>query len=174
MELALARRADPAERVERLVRLGSTLLDQGHDPQRAAQVLAEAYEQRPGDIECGCLLGEALRRSGREDDAITLLQTIITSQRGRRNKELANVYHRLAVIERDRGDHASEMTALASALDMDAQNGVVAADLANVAMRLGQLDVATKALEVKLDDKALARLDEIFPGHKTAPEDYAW
>jgi len=27
---------------------------------------------------------------------------------------------------------------------------------------------------VKLDAAALSRLDEIFPGHKTAPEDYAW
>jgi hypothetical protein len=27
---------------------------------------------------------------------------------------------------------------------------------------------------VKLDDKALARLDEIFPGYRTAPEHYAW
>jgi len=30
------------------------------------------------------------------------------------------------------------------------------------------------ALDVSLDDKTLARLDEIWPGHKTAPEDYAW
>ncbi|MDT4933935.1 MAG: hypothetical protein QOK11_1827 [Pseudonocardiales bacterium] len=37
-----------------------------------------------------------------------------------------------------------------------------------------QLDAAVRALGVRLDDKALARLDEIFPGHKTAPEDYAW
>jgi aryl-alcohol dehydrogenase-like predicted oxidoreductase len=37
-----------------------------------------------------------------------------------------------------------------------------------------QLDSAVKALDVKLDADALARLDEIFPGHKTAPEDYAW
>jgi aryl-alcohol dehydrogenase-like predicted oxidoreductase len=37
-----------------------------------------------------------------------------------------------------------------------------------------QLDGALRALEVTLDDKTLARLDEIFPGHKTAPEDYAW
>ncbi|MBN8232729.1 aldo/keto reductase [Corallococcus macrosporus] len=38
----------------------------------------------------------------------------------------------------------------------------------------GQLDSALRAVDVKLDEKALARLDEIFPGHKTAPEDYAW
>ena len=31
-----------------------------------------------------------------------------------------------------------------------------------------------RAVEVTLDDKVLARLDEIFPGHRTAPEDYAW
>ena len=37
-----------------------------------------------------------------------------------------------------------------------------------------QLDGAMNALEVTLDDKTLARLDEIWPGHKTAPEDYAW
>ncbi|WP_157249137.1 aldo/keto reductase [Nonomuraea typhae] len=30
------------------------------------------------------------------------------------------------------------------------------------------------ALEITLDEPALARLDEIFPGHRTAPEDYAW
>ena len=37
-----------------------------------------------------------------------------------------------------------------------------------------QLDAAERASELKLDDSALKRLDEIFPGHKTAPEDYAW
>lgn len=37
-----------------------------------------------------------------------------------------------------------------------------------------QLDTAIQALEIKLDEAALAKLDEIFPGHKTAPEDYAW
>ncbi|MDQ1624965.1 MAG: hypothetical protein QOJ49_463 [Actinomycetota bacterium] len=38
-----------------------------------------------------------------------------------------------------------------------------------------QLDGSLKALEITLDDKALARLDEIFPGPGgTAPEAYAW
>ncbi|MEU8227676.1 aldo/keto reductase [Kribbella sp. NPDC048915] len=37
-----------------------------------------------------------------------------------------------------------------------------------------QLESAVRAVEIKLDDKTLARLDEIFPGYKTAPEDYAW
>jgi len=37
-----------------------------------------------------------------------------------------------------------------------------------------QLDGSLKALEIKLDGDVLARIDEIFPGYKTAPEDYAW
>ena len=37
-----------------------------------------------------------------------------------------------------------------------------------------QLDAAIRSLDVRLDEAALARLDAIFPGHKPAPEDYAW
>jgi aryl-alcohol dehydrogenase-like predicted oxidoreductase len=37
-----------------------------------------------------------------------------------------------------------------------------------------QLDAALRALDVTLGADALKRLDDIFPGHKTAPEDYAW
>jgi aryl-alcohol dehydrogenase-like predicted oxidoreductase len=37
-----------------------------------------------------------------------------------------------------------------------------------------QLDSAVRALEIRLDEKALTRLEDIFPGHRPAPEDYAW
>ena len=37
-----------------------------------------------------------------------------------------------------------------------------------------QLDATIRALDVTLDADALKRLDDIFPGHRTAPEDYAW
>jgi aryl-alcohol dehydrogenase-like predicted oxidoreductase len=37
-----------------------------------------------------------------------------------------------------------------------------------------QLDAAVRAVDVELDAAALARLDEIFPGKKPAPEHYAW
>ncbi len=39
---------------------------------------------------------------------------------------------------------------------------------------LEQLDQNVRALEVTLDDETLARIDEMFPPFKTAPEDYAW
>jgi aryl-alcohol dehydrogenase-like predicted oxidoreductase len=37
-----------------------------------------------------------------------------------------------------------------------------------------QLDSALRALQLPLDDAHLARLDEIFPGFKPAPQEYAW
>jgi len=39
---------------------------------------------------------------------------------------------------------------------------------------LDQLTGSVRALEIKLDEGALEKLDEIFPGYKTAPEHYAW
>jgi aryl-alcohol dehydrogenase-like predicted oxidoreductase len=37
-----------------------------------------------------------------------------------------------------------------------------------------QLDSALPAVELNLSPEHLRRLDQIFPGRKTAPEDYAW
>ena len=37
-----------------------------------------------------------------------------------------------------------------------------------------QFEGALAALELSLDEAALARLDEIFPGYKAAPMEYAW
>jgi aryl-alcohol dehydrogenase-like predicted oxidoreductase len=37
-----------------------------------------------------------------------------------------------------------------------------------------QFDGALRALEITLEPEVLAQLDTIFPGHRPAPEDYAW
>jgi aryl-alcohol dehydrogenase-like predicted oxidoreductase len=39
---------------------------------------------------------------------------------------------------------------------------------------LEQLDGSLRALEIKLSDETNKQLNELFPGKKTAPEDYAW
>ena len=39
---------------------------------------------------------------------------------------------------------------------------------------LEQLDGSLRALEIKLSEETTKKLDEIFPGYRTAPEDYAW
>jgi aryl-alcohol dehydrogenase-like predicted oxidoreductase len=37
-----------------------------------------------------------------------------------------------------------------------------------------QFEGALRSVEITLEDKVLDRLSEIFPGYKTAPEEYAW
>jgi aryl-alcohol dehydrogenase-like predicted oxidoreductase len=39
---------------------------------------------------------------------------------------------------------------------------------------LEQLEGSLRALEIKLSEEFNAKLNELFPGHKPAPEDYAW
>ncbi|TYP86144.1 aldo/keto reductase [Blastococcus xanthinilyticus] len=39
---------------------------------------------------------------------------------------------------------------------------------------MAQFEGALRALEVRLDDEQLAALDEIFPGYRPAPVEYAW
>jgi aryl-alcohol dehydrogenase-like predicted oxidoreductase len=39
---------------------------------------------------------------------------------------------------------------------------------------LDQLEESMRAVELKLDDETLKKINEIFPGPRTAPEDYAW
>jgi len=39
---------------------------------------------------------------------------------------------------------------------------------------LDQLDDAQHAVTLPLDDDALKRLDDLFPGYQPAPEHYAW
>jgi aryl-alcohol dehydrogenase-like predicted oxidoreductase len=37
-----------------------------------------------------------------------------------------------------------------------------------------QLDGSLRAVEIELAPETLKKMDEIFPGYKTAPEHYAW
>jgi aryl-alcohol dehydrogenase-like predicted oxidoreductase len=37
-----------------------------------------------------------------------------------------------------------------------------------------QFEGSLRSLEITLDEQTLTQLDTIFPGHRPAPEDYAW
>lgn len=39
---------------------------------------------------------------------------------------------------------------------------------------MDQLEGSLRAVEIKLDEAANQKINEIFPGYRTAPEDYAW
>ncbi|MEO8876262.1 MAG: tetratricopeptide repeat protein, partial [Polyangiaceae bacterium] len=129
-----------------LVRGASVLLKSEVDPEIAFAAMTEARALKPADIETAGLLADALLSLGRHEDAAEQLRTILASHKGKRLRDLSMIHFRLALIERARGDRKAEITWLSSGLDMDGQNGVVATELAEVAMSLNQLDAATKGL----------------------------
>jgi golgin subfamily B member 1 len=145
---------DVAPRFEGLVRAGQLFLEAASDPNATAQMgttsavgpLEEAHALRPSDLDCAALLADAYVGSGRFDEAQELLQRAIGSFKGRRARELSALYHRLARMAEFLGDKVSELQYLTTALDMDSQNGAVAAELAYRAMELQNWDVAQRAL----------------------------
>ncbi len=147
MSLADAKVAkDVGGRFAHLVRAGALFVQHAQDPAVAVAALEEARALRPSDMECTVLLADAYTLAGRTNEAVELINAAIASHKGRRSRELAALYHRLARVAHLAGDTASEVAWLSSALDMDGQNGFVASELATIAMETMQLDIATRAL----------------------------
>ena len=137
---------DVAGRFTSLVRAGTLILAHGADPNAALGPLREANALRPGDFECTGRLAEGLALAGKATEATDLLNGVLGSYKGRRSRELASIHHAFARVARAIGNPEGEVQWLTSALDMDAQDGEVASELAVAARRVGQLDIATRAL----------------------------
>jgi hypothetical protein len=137
---------DVAERFALLLRAGTLLLERAGDPGAAIAALEEARALRPADPDCVGQLADAYTLSGRAQDALALLEQIIAPAKGKRSKELAPLYFRLARVARYLGDAPGEVRALVQSLECDAQNGQVCSDVALRAVELDQLDLANRAL----------------------------
>ncbi len=129
-----------------LLRAGSILLEQAGDAAAATGPLEEARALRPADPVGISFLADAYTAAGRAQEASALLEQILAPHKGKRVKELAPVYLRVGRIARYVGDGAGELRALGQALDCDAQNGDVCADVAARAMDLDQTELANRAL----------------------------
>jgi tetratricopeptide (TPR) repeat protein len=137
-----------------LLRAGQLFLEFTQDPAQTQEMgvsaaiapLEEAHALRPTDLDCAALLSDAYVGGGRFPEAQELLQRTIATFKGRRARELSALYHRLARIGEIVGDRPAELQHLTTALDMDAQNGVVASELAYLAIELQSYDVAQRAL----------------------------
>jgi tetratricopeptide (TPR) repeat protein len=147
MSLSYAAEAkDVAGRFAHLVRAGALLVQHVTDSNVAISALEEAHALRPADMECIVLLADAYTLAGRTADAVELVNVAILAHKGKRSRELSALHHRLARAAHSVGDRASELAWLTSALDVDAQNGFVAAELAQIALEDRHLDLATRAL----------------------------
>jgi tetratricopeptide (TPR) repeat protein len=138
--------SDVADRFELLVRAGSLLLERANDPSDAVAAVEEAHALRPQDPNCVALLADAYTSSGRTQEAAVLLEPLITSHKGRRDRELAPLHFRMARVARRLGNTSDEARSLMLALECDAQNGQVCADVALRAMEADHLELANRAL----------------------------
>jgi tetratricopeptide (TPR) repeat protein len=129
-----------------LLRAGSILLERAGDAAAALEPLEEARALRPTDPTCVGFLADAYTATGRAQEASALLEQIVAPLKGKRVKELAPIYLRIARVARYVGDGAGELRALGQALDCDGQNGDVCADVAARAMDLDQNELANRAL----------------------------
>ncbi|HEY1623712.1 MAG TPA: aldo/keto reductase [Streptosporangiaceae bacterium] len=90
---------------------------------------------------------------------------------GRAKEELDKNRDRIEAYE-DLCDKLGEEPADVALAWLLAQEGVTAPIIGP--RTLEQLEGSLRAVELELDEDALKRLDELFPGYQTAPEHYAW
>jgi tetratricopeptide (TPR) repeat protein len=139
--------ASDDERYELLRRAGDHYLRAG-DPDSATGPLHAAVQIRPDDHAATILLVDSYIAAERYAEAGQLLEVAIANHTRRRSPELGELQHRMAGLARAAGDRELELQWLNAALDSDKTNGMVASELAQLAMELGEHDVALGALRV--------------------------
>jgi len=109
----------------------------------------------------GGLLGGVLKqeREGRRRLAGSVQETV------ERNREQIEAFENLC----EQIGEAPGSVALAWLLHQDGVTGPIIGP-----RTVGHLEDAQRAVTLSLDDEVLKQLDTIFPGHRPAPEDYAW
>ncbi|MEU8205139.1 aldo/keto reductase [Streptosporangium sp. NPDC049046] len=117
------------------------------------------------------LLGGILRKERENQMGTPLPGAKVATHRGKRLIKLDR--HRAAIQAfEDLCDELGESPADVAMAWLLGRPGVTAPIIGP--RTLAQLDAATRAFEVSLDDKTLERLDTIFPGPGPAPEAYSW
>jgi tetratricopeptide (TPR) repeat protein len=113
--------------------------------ERALVVLEEAKGLRPSDQDMLQLASESLAALGRGDEARSVLAELIGAHRGKRSRELGQVYYSLYRVESKNGNLSDALEALSKAHDNQPQNGGIALELGQLAVDLDEQDVAQRA-----------------------------
>ncbi|MCG8556457.1 MAG: tetratricopeptide repeat protein [Proteobacteria bacterium] len=135
---------DEDEQFELLRRCGQLL--QHEEPEAALAALKRAVELKPKDHATTVLVIDALTELERHDETRQLLESAIASHKRRRSAALAELLHRRARLCLLNADPAGQLKWLSQALDTDRSSGPIAAELAELAMAQGNLELAQKAL----------------------------
>ncbi len=136
---------DPKLRLPMLQRAADMLLDHG-DRVTLIPVLSEIINLDPRDRESALTLAGVHLQAGHLDQADEIINQIIAGMGNRKSPELGQMFYRKALIARAKGDRDTELNNLQEALICDKDNGLLAAELAELAEVLENWDVAMRVL----------------------------
>lgn len=131
-----------------LRRAGEIYVYELAQPARAIAPLREALAIKEDDLDLLVLLVDALIGSDALAEAVEILQTAIQAKGKKRSPALAALQQRMARIAGLSGDPQTQLEWLKVALETDKQSNVVAAELAELAIQLGDDASAMNALKV--------------------------
>jgi tetratricopeptide (TPR) repeat protein len=138
---------DPDKRYELYRKAGDMFL-RANDAAAATGPLEAAVQIKPDDHSAMILLTDSYIAAGRYADAGQMLEQAIAGHTRRRSPELAELQQRMARLAAAAGDPSLQLQWLNAAMDSDKANGIIAAELAELAMQLGDHDTALNALRV--------------------------
>ncbi|MFO0682955.1 MAG: tetratricopeptide repeat protein [Sandaracinus sp.] len=131
-----------------LRRAGEIYLHDLQSPARAIPPLREALASKEDDLDLLVLLVDALIGSDALAEAVEILQGAIQAKGKKRSPALASLQQRMARIAGLSGDPQTQLEWLKVALETDKQSNLVAAELAELAIQLGDDASAMNALKV--------------------------
>ena len=137
--------ADPADQLSLLLRAAELFLEVG-EPAVASQPLRRALQLSPDDDRTRLMLVDLHMSLDRVDEAAAIVEPIVGNAKRKRSPELAMFQQRMARICAARGDRATQLRWLNTALETDRKSGEVASELAEASMAIEDYDTAMKAL----------------------------
>ncbi len=137
---------DAAARFELYRRAGRIYIENVGDLDAALPALEAAQQLRPDDHVATLLLIDAYTQVGQHADAGQLIEQAIANHPKRRSPELSQLQHRMARLARVSGDQQLDLQWMNASLECDKNNMEVAAELAELAMHLGDHETALNAL----------------------------
>lgn len=143
-----AQEAQGDAREAALRRAGEIYVYELQQPARALGPLREALALKEDDLDLLVLLVDALIGSDALAEAVEILQTAIAAKGKKRSPALAALQQRMARIAGLSGDPQTQLEWLKVALETDKQSSHVAAELAELAIQLGDDASAMNALKV--------------------------
>jgi tetratricopeptide (TPR) repeat protein len=147
-----AHAADEEERYQNYRQAADLFVNRLGDTVAAVEPAQKARELRPDDHENQILVCDLHIASGQIQEAVELLLPAIEAQK-RRSPELAALQLRMSRAAAATGDRDTQLAWLKRAFDVDRKDGIIAAELAQLATELGDYDLALKPLRaITLND----------------------